>query len=47
MNRIRDPSDRKDVHVAGKIQWETDLKKALKRAESEVKFVLIFFHNPG
>ncbi len=33
--------------MAGKIQWETDLKKALKRADTEGKSVLLFFHNPA
>ena len=33
--------------VQGEIRWETDLKNALKRAGSEERPVLLFFHNPG
>ena len=33
--------------LAGMIQWETDLDKALARAGSEGKSILMFFHNPG
>jgi hypothetical protein len=33
--------------MARMIQWETDLKKALARAGSEGKSVLLFFHNPA
>ncbi len=31
----------------GMIQWETDLKRALERAGSEKKTILLFFHNPA
>jgi len=35
----------KEIPLAGMIQWETDLNKALVRAGSEEKSVLLFFHN--
>ena len=33
--------------MAGVIQWETDMDKALSRAKSENKPVLLDFFNPG
>lgn len=30
-----------------KITWETEMKKALSRAKSEQKHVLLDFYNPG
>lgn len=33
--------------MAAKIQWETDLDKALARARKEDKTVLLDFFNPG
>lgn len=35
------------MRMATKIQWETDLAKALTRARKEDKTVLIDFFNPG
>ena len=36
---------RRDIIMAT-VMWESELEKALKRAQSEDKSVLIFFHNP-
>lgn len=33
--------------MAEKIIWESDMQKALSRAKSEKKFVLLDFYNPG
>jgi hypothetical protein len=33
--------------MAKKIQWETDMGKALARAQTENKLVLLDFYNPG
>jgi len=33
--------------MAAKIQWETDLDKALARASKENKTILMDFFNPG
>jgi hypothetical protein len=33
--------------MAEKIIWEIDMQKALARAKSENKFVLLDFYNPG
>lgn len=30
-----------------KILWETDMRKAMSRAKSENKFILLDFFNPG
>ena len=37
----------REYALAGMIQWETDLGKALARAGSQGKTVLTFFHNPA
>jgi hypothetical protein len=37
----------KEIALEEKIRWESDMKKALERAASESKSVLIFFHNPA
>jgi hypothetical protein len=37
--------EQKELSLSGNIGWETDLKKALERAASEGKSVLLFFHN--
>jgi hypothetical protein len=39
--------EEKELTLSGNIRWETDLKKALNRAGSDGKSVLLFFHNPG
>jgi hypothetical protein len=31
--------------LAREIQWETDFNKAMERASSEEKSILLFFHN--
>lgn len=36
-----------DIIVDNKINWESDIGKALARAGSEEKFVLLDFFNPG
>ncbi len=33
--------------MAGKIDWETDLRRARERARSESKPILLDFHNPN
>jgi len=33
--------------MATKIEWETEMEKALLRAKSEGKEVLLDFYNPG
>lgn len=33
--------------MAGAILWETDMKKAIARAESEKKAILLDFFSPG
>jgi hypothetical protein len=33
--------------MENKIIWETDMDKALSRAKSENKFILLDFYNPG
>jgi hypothetical protein len=33
--------------MATEIQWEKELSKALAKAKTEKKPVLMFFHNPG
>jgi len=33
--------------MENKIIWETDMNKALSRAKSENKLILLDFHNPG
>jgi hypothetical protein len=38
---------RKEVVMAGTIEWETGLERALERAKSENKPVLLDFFNPG
>ena len=46
-SRVREKLEEEEMPMAGMIQWETDLKKALERADSEKKTVLLFFHNPA
>jgi len=35
-----------DIIVENKIEWESDMEKALKRARKEKKYVLLDFFNP-